>query len=268
MNKTMNEEEKDSVIDTGRSSAGDPSKEGESSTNNMNMDNYVLKSQYEAAEKKLGEQGMELGEARKFFKDAAPLLEKLNESPEIVQAIIDGKIDDKLAQAVLDGKVKIEDATSVAKAQEEVKKDLGKKEYNSLSSAEIEKLISDKVESIVNEKTRHLEGKFNEGDEKREFITDVDNFIKNTKDFPEYADAIKDWLDENPNQYDIQLAYNFVKGKAYAEKYSKEEEIRTAEEAKKIAANAGGGNSRGGFVGKEKDLVDQLIAGKSSPNVL
>ena len=49
--------------------------------------------------------------------------------------------DVNLAKAVLEGKVKVEDATTVAQAHSEVKKDIGKEEYKSLSPQEIEKLV-------------------------------------------------------------------------------------------------------------------------------
>jgi ATP-dependent exoDNAse (exonuclease V) alpha subunit len=45
-------------------------------------------------------QGQELGEFRKFFSDIAPLLDKLDKSPEIVQAIMNGRITTDIAKAL------------------------------------------------------------------------------------------------------------------------------------------------------------------------
>ncbi len=168
----------------------------------------------------------------------------------------------------MEGKIRIEDATKVAVAHEEVKEELGKKEYSKLSSAEIEKLVQEKVEQFVNEKTKHLEGKVSEVEEKREFEDSVKAFVRTTKDFPEYAAEVTKWFEDHPNQYDIEVAYNAVKGRAWSEKSAKEQEALATEEAKKLAANAGGGGSQGRSVSQEKNLVDQLISGNSNPNVL
>lgn len=89
-------------------------KTGESATD--------LKAQYEELQTKLGSQGQELGEYRQFFQGISPLLDKLDEQPELVQAIIDGKVNSELAKAAAEGKVQIEDAAIVSKAHEEVKK--------------------------------------------------------------------------------------------------------------------------------------------------
>lgn len=89
-------------------------------------ENKIDPTQHKELESLVGRQGQELGEFRKFFADIAPLLDKLDKSPEIVQAIIDGNITGDLAKAAMEGKVSIEDAKVVSKAHEEVKKDLGK----------------------------------------------------------------------------------------------------------------------------------------------
>ena len=82
--------------------------------------------QHKELESLVGRQGQELGEFRKFFSDIAPLLDKLDKSPEIVQAIIDGNITSDLAKAAMEGKVSISDAQIVSKAHEEIKKELSK----------------------------------------------------------------------------------------------------------------------------------------------
>ena len=97
--------------------------------------------QHKELESLVGRQGAELGEFRKFFSDIAPLLDKLDKSPEIVQAIVDGNITADLAKAAMEGKVTIGDAQIVSKAQEEVKKDLGKRGFEGTSAEEVAKLI-------------------------------------------------------------------------------------------------------------------------------
>ena len=93
----------------------------------VNLDEYIPKTQYEEAEKKIGEQGKELGDYRGFFNEINPLLEKLQEQPELVQAILDDKLTSELAEAALAGKVKVEEATEVVGAHKDVKKDMGEK---------------------------------------------------------------------------------------------------------------------------------------------
>ena len=82
----------------------------------------VTPEMYKSLETKMGEMGQELGGYREFVQSITPLLEKLDASPQLVQAIIDGKIDSDLAQAVADGKVTIGDAAVVTEAAKEVEK--------------------------------------------------------------------------------------------------------------------------------------------------
>lgn len=99
-------------------------------------------------ENRLGEQGRELGEYRTFFENIAPLLGKLDESPELVQAIVDGKIDQELARAVIDGKITIGDAETVTEAHSQVKEDLGKQKYEKTSTEDINKLVEKKISEV------------------------------------------------------------------------------------------------------------------------
>ncbi|MBU0958950.1 MAG: hypothetical protein KKB31_03310, partial [Nanoarchaeota archaeon] len=58
----------------------DPNDMGEGageSKEEIDLEKYVEKEQYEELEKKLGTQGDELGEYRSFIKDITPLMEKL-----------------------------------------------------------------------------------------------------------------------------------------------------------------------------------------------
>ena len=107
--------------------------------------------QHKELEALVGRQGAELGEFRKFFSDISPLLNVLDQSPELVQAIIDGKITPELAKAATEGKISITDAAIVTKAQEEVKKDLGKEGLKGASPEEVSKLVEDKAKEIKGE---------------------------------------------------------------------------------------------------------------------
>ena len=244
----------------------DGGKSSSTDKNEINMDDYIEKSQYKEAEKKISEQGEELGNNRKFLKEISPLLDKLRDKPEIIEAIVDGKIDATLAQAALDGKISISDANEVNQAHKEIKKDLGKKEYEKTSSEEIEKMVADRVESTLAEKTKELKGMITKSDSKRDYEDKTNVFIKNTSDYGKYAKDINDWLEKHPDQYDISIAYEAVKGREVISAAAKEEEIKEAEAAKELAGNASGGSSQGGKVSEDKDLADQLIAGKGNPN--
>lgn len=269
----MNEEENkagtDLISDTPNPNS-DPSKEGDSAkTDKIDLDKYVPKDRYENAEKLIGTQGNELKEYRDFFKEIAPLLEKLEERPEITDAILSGKLDANLAKAVLEGKVKVEDATKVAKAHEEVKKEVGKEEYKGLSAEEIERLVAAKVEEQVNRKSKDIDIKISNVEKKREekeFKESVVDFVANTPDYADYADAINEWLEEDSHRYDIRTAYEVVKGRALGNKSKEESEKAQAEEAKNLAANAAGGGSQGGKVSQEKPLIDELVGNNSNPN--
>ena len=241
--------------------------EDESKKEDINLDNYVKKSQFEEAETKIGEQGKELGEYRDFYKEISPLLDKLKAEPEVVEAIMQGKIDTKLAQSVLEGKVSVTDANEVTMAHKAVKKELGSKEYQKTSSEEIEKMISEKVNLRVAEETKNLKGTIKESDDRREFESKVSDFVQNTPDYAKYADEINVWLEEHPSQYDISVAYEAVKGREVINDAAKKESIKAAEAAKDLAGNAAGGQSQGGKIVEGENLADDLIADKSNPNV-
>jgi len=231
----------------------------------VNSEDYIPKKQYDELTSKLSEQGIEVGELREFAKEVSPLIEKIRENPALVEAIMNDKIDLELAQAVMDGKVTIKEATEVAEAHEEVKKELGEKEYSKTSEKDIEKLISDKLKDVDSK----IEKKFNEVNVKfegKKIEEDTAEFIKNTPDYLEYAEQVADYLKET-GKWDISEAYYIVKGKALTEKAVKENDKNASEAAKDIAANAGGGSSQGGKI-SGRDLVDDLIAGGRNPNYL
>jgi len=227
----------------------------------------VEKKQYEELESKLGIQGKELGEFRDFFKSISPLLDKLDQQPELVQAIIDGKIDGELAKSVLEGKVSIKEAEIVSEANKEVKEEVGEKKYKELDPSTIEKMVSDKAKEIVSGIEKKMKDGLGEIEDLRAFENGVTDFINSTKDFPEYAEGIKKWFDENPDQDNIKIAYNAVKGEVLAKKLEEEDDKNAGEAAKNVAADAGGGASQGSTVVKDKNVIDELIAGQSNPNV-
>lgn len=215
------------------------------------------KALYEELEKKFGAQGNEVGEYRSFFNNIAPLLDKLDQSPEIVQAILDGKIDKKLAQAAYEGKINIADAAAVSQAATEVKQDLGK-DYKGTSPEEVAKLIEQKV----NEVRRELE----ESAELKEFEARSQKFIESTPDFVEHADKIDKWLDEH-NVTDIEIAYYAVKGQMSESAAKKAADIAAAERSKEFVSNAAGGGVSAQYAPDGSRMVDNLIAGRHNPNV-
>jgi len=276
----MSDEEKKESVETGSSEdliQADPfspnlesegeSLEEESKKKDINLDDYVKKTQLEEAESKIGEQGKELGEYRGFYKEISPLLDKLKAEPEVVEAIMQGKIDGKLAQSVLEGKVSASDANEVTMAHEKIKKELGSKEYRKTSAEDIEKMISEKVNLKVAEETKNLKGVIKESDDRREFEDKVNSFVKNTPDFEKYAEEINAWLDEHPNQYDISIAYEAVKGREIINEAAKKESEKAVEAAKDLAGNAAGGLSQGGKIAEGKNLADELVSDISDPNV-
>lgn len=245
---------------------GTPTDEDKKGSKESKSEESKLQKSYEELESKLGKQGEELGDYRNFFKEISPLLDKLDEQPELVQAIIDGKVDTSLAKAASEGKISIQDAEAVTEAHKEVKKEVGEKKYKELSPEEIEQKIAGKVNELKETLTKDVKKKSDEMEKMRDYKTSLDTFIKETKDFPEYADDIYKWLDEHPDQDDIKIAYNVVKGIALQKKSEEESDEEKGEAAKAIASNAAGGGSQGGTVTDNKDIADELIGGKSNPN--
>lgn len=215
------------------------------------------KAAYEELEKKFGAQGNEVGEYRSFFNNIAPLLDKLDQSPEIVQAILDGKIDKQLAQAAYEGKINITDAAVVSQASEEVKKDLGK-DYKATSAEEVEKLIEQKVNQV----RRELE----ESSDLRSFEERAQKFIESTPDFVDHADKIDKWLDEH-DITDIETAYYAVKGQMSVKEAKNAADRAASDRAKEMVLNAGGGGVQNQFSPDGSRLVDNLIAPRSSANI-
>jgi hypothetical protein len=246
--------------------AGEP--KAQANEPKINLEDYVPKTQYTELEAKLGTQGQELGEYRKFLGDISPLLDKIQASPELAEAILDDKINSDLVKAIIDGKVSIQAATEVAQAHKEVKEALGTKEYEKLSKTEIENLVKAQVAEQVKSLEKGFTAKISETEEKREFEDSVNEFIKNTPDFKEYAEDISKWLEQNPDQYRIDVAYLAVKGKKSVDAAQKEAQAKALDAAKNVALNAAGGSSQGGQIGPNENIVDSLIRNKSNPNLL
>lgn len=214
----------------------------------------VPKSIYDQLESKLGTQGNELGQYKKFFEDITPLLDKLEKSPDLVQAIVDGKVTGELAKAVLEGKVQVSDATVVAQAAAAVQ---GNPDNQGKTAAEVEKLIEASAEKLRRE--------FEEKTELQSFEQGTKQFIENTADFPEYADEIGKWLDSH-DVTDIKIAYYAVKGELSESAAKKASEAASGDVARGVVANAAGGNSPAQYARNDPALVDQLIAGRPNPN--
>lgn len=217
---------------------------------------------YKELESKFGAQGNELGEYRNFIEGITPLLEKLDASPELAKAIVEGKIDSEVAKAALEGKITLGEAKQVQDAHKEVKKELGQNKYEAASPDEIAKLIEDKVNAAKVE----MEKRVSEAEELRSFERSVQDFIERTPDFAEYAAEIDTWLDEHDTT-DIQVAYYAVKGQISEREAKKKAEEDGAENAKRVAMNAAGGSGEGSFIPKDSEAIDSLISHRSNPNI-
>jgi len=220
------------------------------------------KDQVKELESLIGRQGEELGQFRKFFSDIEPLLDNLDKNPDIVRAILDGKVDSDLAKAALEGKVSISDAQIVSKAHEEVKKDLGEKGYEGASPEEVNKLVEERAEKLKQE----FDVEFKRRDDLRTFETNTRDFISRTPDFEKYATDIDKWLDKHDEVTEVSVAYHAVKGELSENAAKKQAEVELAEANKKMALNTGGGSSIATHIGKDEEVIDSLIAAKSNPN--
>jgi hypothetical protein len=212
---------------------------------------------YDELSSRFGAQGQELGEYRQFFQNIAPLLDKLDQAPELVQAIIDGKVDKNIAQAVMEGRVDIRDAAIVQKANEDVKEKIGEKAYDLATPESITKLVEAQVSKVRKE--------FEEKADLQTFQDYTQKFIEKTPDFQEYADEIDKWLDSH-DVSDIEVAYYAVKGKLSESNAEKVAEKAAAERAKEVLSNAGGGGQTSQYAADGSPLVDKLIAGRPNPN--
>lgn len=233
------------------SQAGQPGNEGQGGS-------VDYENQYRELEQKLGKQGAELGEYRQFFQNISPLLEKLDQDPVLVQAILDGKIDQDLAQAVSEGRVTVGEAEQIQQAHQDVKKEMGNKKYESASPDQIERMVEERVQAMRQD--------FEEKTQLRDFEERTQNFIQNTQDFADYADEIDKWLDSH-DVTDIEVAYYAVKGQMSEAAAAKKAEEEAGERAKEVAQNAAGGGVSAQYADDGTPMVDKLISGNRNPNV-
>lgn len=233
-----------------------PTGESENNNGQAEQPTEITPEMYQELEKKLGQQGEELGGYREFVQNITPLLERLDENPDLVQAIVNGKIDKDLAQAVLDGKVQIGEAQEVQEAAKAVEKEVGKNNMQSLSPEEVEKMIEAKVSETRQEMEQQAEIK--------DFESRTQEFIDNTPDFTEYAEEIDKWLD-NHNVSDIEVAYYAVKGQMSSKEAKKAADEAEAERNKELAMNASGGNSRSTTTPDGRPMIDDLVGGPANP---
>lgn len=217
--------------------------------------------QHAELESLVGRQGAELGEFRKFFSDIQPLLDNLDKSPELVQAIIEGKVTGDLAKAAMEGKVSIADVQIVTQAHEEVKKELGK-ELKGTSVEDVTKLVEEKAKTIREDLQKELKDR----DDLSAFESRIQEFIANTPDFKEYAPQIDKWLDDH-NITDVSVAYYAVKGKISEDAAKTKAELDRVEQEKSGAMNMGGGQSNATRIRGDAPMIDSLISTKSNPNI-
>lgn len=212
---------------------------------------------YDELAARFGTQGQELGEYREFFKNIAPLLDKLDQAPELVQAIIDGKVNKDIAQAVVEGRVDVKDAEVVTQATETVKKELGDKKYELATPEAITKLIETEVSKVRKE--------FSDKADLQTFEDYTQKFIENTSDFQDYAEEIDKWLDTH-DVSDIEVAYYAVRGKKSETTAKEDARVAAGEAAKDVVANATGGGQAAQYTEDGTPLIDKLISGRTNPN--
>lgn len=243
-------------VETGKP-ATDPALDapaGESGVNGKGDFNY--EAAYKELEQKMGSQGNELGEYRSFVENITPLLEKLEANPDLVRAIVDGKIDQQLMQSVLSGQVTGAEAEAVTQASAEVTKEVGKGKLESLTPAQIEDLIAVRT----NEIRADLEKKA----DLASFEARTTAFIESTPDFVEHAEAIDKWLDKH-DIADIEVAYYAVKGQMSTSAAAKLAEEAAAERQKENMLNAGGGSGYSSTAPDGTNMIDKLVGGSSNP---
>lgn len=213
------------------------------------------KALYEDLNTKLGSMGNELGDYRKFFNQITPILEKLDAQPELIKAIVDGKVDAKLAQAAIDGKITISEAVAVTDAHNQVVKDLGKDAKNT-SPEEITRLVEEKMGVLRTEINQSIDDK----EDLRKFEETTAAFIASRSDFNDYAEQITEWLKDHPSQDDVATAYWAIKGQALEKAQKEGNTEKIAEIMKSLALNASGAGSGGSVVPTNEELADKFVA--------
>lgn len=226
---------------------------GQSAGNGQAVD---YEKSYKELEGKMGKMGSELGEYRNFFQNISPLLEKLDQNPELVQVIVDGKIDKQLVQAVLEGRVDVKDASAVSQANQQVQNEVGVDKIATMSKDQIEKLVEEKAKVIRKE--------FEEKADLKSFEDKTQTFIEKTDDFVKYAGEIDKWLDKH-DVTDIEVAYYAVKGQMSEAEAKRKAEEAAAERAKDYMMNAQGGGVVATTAPDGTPLIDKLVGGSTNP---
>lgn len=206
-----------------------------------------------------GDPAKELSDYKQFFEGVTPLLEKLNASPDLVQAILSDKVTDEFAKAALAGKLSIAEAEAATAAVKQVEKEIGTKAFNTADPDEISKLVEEKVNALKTELT--------EKDDMRQFEQYTNEFISSTPDFSKYSAAISEWLD-NHDITDVSVAYFAVKGELSVKEAKQAADDAAAENAKNVMLTAGGGNIPANAQVNGQSLVDSLIANRANANRL
>lgn len=217
-----------------------PSVSGEGQT--KTPDYETLLKNYNDLETKLSDQGAELGEYRKFVNEAYPILEKLGDSPELLNAIREGKIDDAVVQQLLSGNITPKEGEQIVTAATKEANKEGKSE--NMTQDQIDALISSKVNEVI----KQMDSRVSELRNEQEFKAQIDEFVEKNSDIKDHIDAIQEWLEENDST-DLVTAYYVVKGKMSESDARKQADLDRGEIAKNIAMNASGGHgSSGGTV--------------------
>lgn len=244
---TMADEVKVNASDTSGSADGS-GKTGET----------VPKEVYQELFSKFGAQGEEVGKLREVFKLFEPILEKFDESPEIVEAIRSGKLTGDMAKAILENKVTVGEAIAAANATAEVKAEMGEKAFKEADP----ELIAKKVMESIDQK---LDAKLGSVNEKMEKLTskseekDIENFIAAHPDIhqdEELNKALEEYMDKNGDAVPFDQAYFNVKGKLLTEREAKKAADKVAEESKD--ATPGAANSARTAGEKKQDVSDYV----------
>lgn len=211
----------------------------------------VPKSQYDELFSKMGKMGEEKGIYKKFYEDVEPLMDLLEKNPEIEEALTSGKFDAEMAKAILDGRVTREEATTVADAHQQVKKDMGKEEYDKATpeeiSTKVEKLVEEKLNAVlkpvIEKNAKELEDMSSKMEASKELADNeqkIRDFVNSTPDFGEFSSEIMEKMEEIPGLSVVE-AYERVKAHHIVSEAGKNQNAQNAQSMKDIAANSRGG---------------------------
>lgn len=236
---------------------GSPENDGGSGSGSagqaVDLSQYVLKTQHDELERKMGEMGNELGDSRKqlgeykdYLQEISPLMTILADNPKTISAIVNGKIDDSLANAVLEGKLTVKQAEAhVAKAADEVKQEIGSEAFKGLTPEQLVDMVTTKVNASVAPLVESVRQEIEDVKQTSSLEREIDEFVANTADIAEYADKIETFLDTHPGIKDIQHAYLIVKGMESMNARAEADQKAIAEASKEAALNVGGAGGQG-----------------------